>query len=335
LRKSNFLNLFSTLVDFLKPSAPLDPAIIDALDRISTLVDPMLKLAPDFEKQLAFPLQYALGYCDGLTAALPGPIDINRRSFSSDPFVHALFATADDIAQMLGRSQDIRDFLATPEGLDNEHFYALFAARRMQKKQLGMAQHGDIIQNDVPQLVVFFSSQTLVEPSADLETTQSKIRRRGIESLLHTFHDHVETLRNERNGLRADISVERAHHTTLRGTTPGREYEVGTRHLAELDARLREDTELLMPDQLIKALADFLQHPEPALHLQPVSITIDRLGVVHDEASDDINVNTLSFPELSGRDKRLYLAMLARFSRDEALEAVEMVRDQQHRFMLI
>ena len=329
------MSLFTTLVDFLKPSAPLDPAIINALDRISTLVDPMLKLAPGFEKHLAFPIQYALGYCDGLTAALPGPIDINRQSFATDPLVHALFATADDIAQMLGRSQEIRDFLAEPEGLANEYFYAMFAARRLQKKQLGMAQHGDVIQNDVPQLVVYFSSHTLVEPSSDLESTQAKIRTRGLESLLHTFHDHVETLRNERNGLRGDISVERAHHTVLHGKTPGQEYEVRTRHLAELDSHLREHTELLMPDQLIKALADFLNAPEPALHLEPVSITIDRLGVVHDEASDDINVHTLNFPELTGRDKRLYLAMLARFSRDEALEAVEMVRDQQHRFMLI
>lgn len=38
---------------------------------------------------------------------------------------------------------------------------------------------------------------------------------------------------------------------------------------------------------------------------------------------------------LSARDKRHYLVILARISRDEALEAVEMVRDQQHRFMLI
>jgi hypothetical protein len=329
------LSLFSSLADFFKPSAPLTPEIFAALDKISTLVDPLLKLAPGFEKQLAFPIQHALGYCDGLTAALPGPVDINRRSFSTDPLVHALFATADDIAQMLGRSQEIRDFLAEPESLNNEYFYALFAARRMQKKQLGMAQHGDVIQNDVPQMVVYFSSQTLVEPSVSLEAAQIKIRCRGLESLLHTFHDHVETLRNERNGLRADLSVERAHHRVLHGKTPGREYDVGTRHLAELDARLRKDTELLMPEQLIKALAEFLNTPEPALHLKDVSITIDRLGVIHDENSDDINVHTLNFPELTGRDKRLYLAMLARVNRDEALEAVEMVRDQQHRFMLI
>ena len=90
-----------------------------------------------------------------------------------------------------------------------------------------------------------------------------------------------------------------------------------------------------MPEQLLEALAEFLAAPEPALHLSPVSITVDRLGIVRDQASDDVNVHTLNFPELTARDKRQHLAMLARISRDEALEAVEMVRDQQHRFMLI
>ena len=84
---------------------------------------------------------------------------------------------------------------------------------------------------------------------------------------------------------------------------------------------------------LVDALAEYLQSPEPALHLTPVSITIDRLGVVRDDLTQD--AHTLNFPELTARDRRLHLAMLAKISRDEALEAVEMVRDQQHRFMLI
>ena len=329
------MSLISAVVDFLKPNAPIDPALAQALDRVAELVDPVLRMAPNFEKKLAFPLQHALGYCDGLVAALPGPIEINRQAFANDPLVHALFATAEDIDQMLGRSQAVRDFLAEPCSWESDHFYALFAARREHKKQLGMEQQGDVIQNDVPQLVVYFSGQTLVEPCCQLGLTHDKLRCKALESLLHTFHNHVESLRLERQGLRSDVSIQRAHLSVLRGTTPGQEYAVGSRHLAELDARLHQSSESLMPEQLLEALAEFLAAPEPALHLSPVSITVDRLGIVRDQASDDINVHTLNFPELTARDKRQHLAMLARISRDEALEAVEMVRDQQHRFMLI
>jgi DNA-binding response OmpR family regulator len=329
------VSLFSTVADFLKPAPPPDPALHQALARVAELVDPLLKLAPGFERQLAGPLQHALGYCDGLVAALPGPVDINRQAFANDPLVHALFATADDIDQMLGRSQAVRDYLTEPCSWDSDYFYAMFAARRQQKKQLGMARQGDLIRNDVPQLVLYFSGQTLIEPNCQLDATRHGLRCKALESLLHTFRTHVEALRHEREGLRADLSVERAHLTVLRGSSGGREYEVSTRHLAELSNRLRHSAESLQPEHLLGALADYLQAPEPALHLTPVSITVDRLGVVREQADHELDAQTLNFPELTARDRRLHLAMLARISRDEAIEAVEMVRDQQHRFMLI
>ena len=329
------MSLFSTVTDFLKPAPPLAPALSKALDRVAELVEPMLKMAPHFEKRLTTPVQHALGYCDGLVDALPGPIDINRQAFANDPLVHALFATADDIDQMLGRSQAVRDFLAEPCSWESDHFYAMFAARRQQKKQLGMVQHGELIQNDVPQLVLYFSGQTLVEPACQLEITHQKLRCKAFESLLHTFRHHVEALRLERQGLRADVSSQRTELLVAHHMTPGREYEMATRHLAELDASLRQTSASLMPDQLIEALASFLSAPEPALSLAPFSITVDRLGIVRDQSGDDFNVHTLSFSELTARDQRQHLAMLARISRTEACAAVEMVRDQQHRFMLI
>lgn len=329
------MSLFSAVSDFLKPTPPLSPAVEKALLRVGELVSPQLKSASGFEQKLAGPIEYALGYCDGLISALPGPIDVNRRSFSNDPLVHALFATAHDIDQMLGRSQAVRDYLAEPACWESEYFYALFAARRMQKKQLGMSVQGSVVQSDVPQIVIYFSDQTLIQPNCSLETTLQHLRANALDSLLKTFHDHVEALRAEREGLRADLSVERAHLTVLRGKTPGNEHAVHTRHLEELDQRLRQSAESLMPDQLVEALAEFLHAPESSLALTPVTITVHRLGIVSDNGSDDANVHTLDFPELSARDKRHYLVILARISRDEALEAVEMVRDQQHRFMLI
>ena len=102
----------------------------------------------------------------------------------------------------------------------------------------------------------------------------------------------------------------------LRGKTPGHEQAVHTRHLEELDQRLRQSAESLMPDQLVEALAEFLHAPESSLALTPVSITVDRLGIVSDSGSNDANVHTLDFPELNARDKRHYLVILARISRD-------------------
>ncbi len=329
------MSLFSALADFLKPAPPPDPAVLTALDRVVEMLGPQLRLASHFEKRLAPAVQNALTYCDGLVAALPGPVDISRQAFAADPLVHALFATADDIDQMLGRSQAVRDFLAEPCAWEGDHFYAMFAARRQYRRQFGMAQQGDVIRNDVPQMLLYFSGQTLIEPSCRLEVTLHGLRCKAFESLLHTFGAHVEALRREREGLRTDASIEHAHLTILRGTSGGDEFAVTTRHLAELSDRLRDNAESLTPDHLTGALADYLQQPAAALRLSPVSLSVDRLGVVHDSANGNGDVQTINFPELTARDRRLHLAMLARISRDEALAAVNRVRDRQHRFMII
>ena len=329
------MSLISSIADFLKPTPTPTPKVRKALERVGEIVDPLLKSASGFERELAPPVEHVLGYCEGLIAALPGPIDINRQAFSGDPLVHALFATADDIDQMLGRSQAVRDFLAEPQCWESEYFYALFAARRQQKKQLGIGQQGDVLQGDVPQVVVYFCDQTLVEPHCNLEVTLENLRCRGLESLLHTFHDHVETLRSERDGLRADVSMERAQLTVLRNKSPSPEFETHTRHLMELDTQLSKMATSLMPDQLLAALADYLREPEISLGLSPVSITVDRLGVVSEQPGDNFNLHTLKFSEIRGRDKRSYMAMLARIRRDEAQAAVDLVQDQRHRYMII
>ena len=329
------MSLISSIADFLKPTPTPTPKVLKALDLVGEIVDPLLKSAPGFERHLTPPVEHVLGYCEGVVAGLPGPIDMDRQAFSANPLVHALFATADDIDQMLGRSQAIRDCLAEPQCWESEYFYALFAARRQEKKQLGIAQQGDMLQNDVPQVVMYFCDQTLVEPHCNLEITLENLRNRGLESLLHTFHDHVEALRSERDGLRADVSMERAHLTVLRGRSPGPEFTTHTRHLAELDGKLRETVKSLMPDQILPALAAYLREPEASLGLSPVSVTVDRLGVVSDQPGDDVNVHTLKFSEIRGRDKRNYMVMLARIRRDEAQAAVELVTDQRRRFIII
>ena len=329
------MNFFSHVVDFLKPSPPPEPVELAAMAHLTETVDPMLRSASHFEATLRQPLHTALAYCAGLVDALPGPIDISRQHFSSDPLVHALFATADDIEQMLGRSEAIRDYLERPESWDTPHFYALLAARREQKKTLGMAAQGEVIQNDVPQEVVYFCHHTLIEPSTTLKSTCEQLRFRALDSLLRTFQSHVQRLRDTREGLRAELGVERAHLATLSGRDHEDQYAQFTRASASLNEHLQQTANSLMPDPLLATLARFLSTPESLLTLKPVTVTIDRLGVISAPDDNDQSINTLTFPELTARDRRQHMVILARIDRSEARAAVEAVRHQQQRFMLI
>lgn len=322
------MSFFSAVADLLKPAPPPPARLQAALDRVIALAPPLLRAASNLERQLAPAVDHALGYCEGLVAALPGPVAIDRRAFGADPLVHALFATAADIDEMLGRSQAIRDVIDHPATWQGEHFHALLAARRQHKKQFGVARQGDVIRSDVVQEVLFFSDQTLVEPSGDLETTRQRLRERALDSLLHSFNAHVDTLRRERAGLRSDASIEHAQ-IALHGPDGA----LHTRHLAELDCRLRHNTEALMPEHLAVTLADFLRNPEAALSLKPVTVNVDRLGIVQPGAGD--GAQTLRFPELTSRDRRQHIAMLVTIPCRDALAAVDQARDRQHRYMII
>jgi hypothetical protein len=90
-----------------------------------------------------------------------------------------------------------------------------------------------------------------------------------------------------------------------------------------------------MPENLVDVLADFLRHPETALSLTPVSICIDRMGIVQDGSKIGVDAQTIVFPELSSRDRRQHLATLVRISRDEALNAVNKSRERQKRYIII
>ena len=325
------MSFFSVLNDLLHPAPPPSEAVLRALGRIGELVDPLLPTLGAFEKTLAGPVAHVLGYCDGLVAALPGPMEITRTSFANDPLVHALFATASDIEQMIGRSQAIRDFLHEPRCWESEHFYAMLAARRQEKHQLGIAEEGGVMHSEVPQTVLYFSDHTLIEPSCQLEETLRGLRCKAFESLLHTFRSHVDALRASRDELRADVAEQRSHLFAPQAHPA----EAATRHFAELSEALRTQAESLMPEQVLQALADYLMHPETALRLTPVSLSVDRLGVIQHAADPLSGAQTITFPELTARDRRLHLGMLVRIERTEALAAVEAVSDQQHRYMII
>mgnify|MGYP001418011694 CR=1 FL=1 len=58
-------------------------------------------------------------------------------------------------------------------------------------------------------------------------------------------------------------------------------------------------------------------------------------GEIHGRVGSLLEVGTGFHPELSGRDQRRHLVMLARIDREEAQQAVDSVLDQQRRFLVI
>ena len=312
-----------------------DAAVRRALARVGELVEPQLMAVRGFERLLAAPVETALTYCNCLVDALPGPVAIERRAFATDPLIHALFATGNDIDQMLGKSQAVRDFLDDVDHFDVGQFYALFAARRVEKRQLGVEVHGETVQTEVPQTVLYFADHTLTEPAASLAAARERLRLATFDSLLKTFRAHLDELRTEREGVRSHLAAERGHLTVLRGKGSGDELLVQTRRIDALDTQLREVAESLLPDAVLRALAAFLGAPEASLSLEPCSVKVDRMGILAGADEGAADFDTLDFPELISRDRRRFLVTLARVDCEEARRAVKEAADRQRRYVVI
>jgi hypothetical protein len=90
----------------------------------------------------------------------------------------------------------------------------------------------------------------------------------------------------------------------------------------------------LPPENLLDAYAEWLAAPEQRLYLKPTEVTVDRMGVISPTAAAGVGYSTLNFPELVARDRRQWIVLVARISRQDAQDALAR-QEQANRYLLI
>ena len=79
----------------------------------------------------------------------------------------------------------------------------------------------------------------------------------------------------------------------------------------------REAIASLAPERLLDAYAEWLAAAESRVYLKPGEVTVDRMGVIKEAATDERDA-TLRLPELVGRDRRQWTVLLVRVRREDA-----------------
>jgi hypothetical protein len=281
-------------------------------------------------------VSHALAYCQGLVAAVPGPVDLNPHAFASNPLIHALFATSSDIGSTFGKSRAVKEYLADPASVMAEDFYALLGMRRYEKKIMGMAIHGEMALADTPQTMLYFSDHTLHALSSDLDETRKQLRQDAFDGLAAGFAAQLANMRNERQALHNEWDMQRAMSIRDSKTASSASVlsDVHAQRRVELEEQMRLASSELSPARVLDALSGWLAAPETHLRLDQTTVSVDRMGVMVNAASTDPQVCTLNFPELIGRDRRHWIVLIVRIPRSVAVHAVE----QQHeasRYLII
>jgi hypothetical protein len=314
------------LFDWLKAPPPLDPPTQAGIEHAVATVEPLIRQVGGYERKLAPAVHRALDYCHDIAGRIPGPYEISRAAFAADPMVHALFGSADDIETMLARSQCVRDHLVEIS-LGSGQCCALLGMRHREKAGFGVELSGEIVRTDAPQKTLYFTDHTLAEPSPDPDAARERLRQALFDGLVKSFAAHVADVRAEHADIYQAQAIESARARGQGGP------ESHTRRLDELRARLQAKADALQPGELLNTLASCLADPEPYLSLEPVKVSVDRAGIITGVGREGEG-ETLHFTELTSRDQRRWVVILARIEREEARRALERI-EAARRYIVI
>ncbi len=328
------MGLLARLAGWLRPD-PLPEAAADAIETLIDAVDPRLRLVPGYRQQLAPAMTHALAYIDALLARIPGPLECSREAWGSDPRVHALFGSADELELAFSLDRGLRVWFAVPPGSLADAAYVLLARRRCEREVFGVALEGGVMRRDVPQVTVGFEGFYLLEPAADAEAVRTGLRWRLLQGYAARALERIQAVqaRHEALGLERSrlLAKRKALEVARRGLDFGEDSEA---RLAAVAASLadteRQQRELVAEQALeryLEQLAGILAGAgaDGVQQLAAVSLRIDRLGVRQD--APDVEADTLEFADFTARDGAVWTVLLVRYPR-AAMLAPERVQRQ-------
>ena len=157
--------------------------VADMTELVVETVDPRIRLQSRYAGKLEDCVRKTISHLRAMAREPLEPLLLTRASWSDDPRLNAFFASADDVPAFLGRSKELRELFREPSNRESGEAFALLAMKREERTVLGVQQHGDTVQHDVPQATVSFSGHRLFAPSATVDATRLEVGRRIIRRL--------------------------------------------------------------------------------------------------------------------------------------------------------
>lgn len=273
------------------------PELRPAIERAVNGVEPLLKQTSGYPESYQKSVATAWEYARSLAASVPGPVVLNRESYAKDAFVHALFPSVDFVMDAFCTSRAMQDYYR--EFPDTDELYALMGMRRVEKTISGMALSNEVIQRDVLQKAVYFTSHTIENPAASEKQAREKVALSFFDSLVSRVKRRVETRKQEHRSQLQEKSLLINHLRAADAQTrPALEKELST-----LIDSMQSDAGL--PD-LNNYLEDFeavLLNPEQHLKIIQIPIMLDSMGIRH-EGVETNPTEAVLFNELIDFDRR-------------------------------
>jgi hypothetical protein len=307
--------------------ARVDARVTDALARIIRL-DPQLRLVEKYEARMGVVLATCIGYVESLVMALPEPRGASAQAWSSDPFIHAFFATPGDVASVLSRSAELR--ACFEQNPDLAHVHAVLSMAMYERRVLGVAWVGEHARPDVAQTTVSFNDHRIRICARTDGELREEIVLRAVDQLVLNGMQGVANDASKREVLEEERALLKARLQLLERQGAGMRAMIGSDEapdvgeVARLQARIEENSQNLaslglpmdLLDRKFEHVRVVLAALEAHLHVEVKRLRLDRMNVVMEPTStqpgDEIEFRLARIPGSSPETRTFSLVRVAR-----------------------
>ncbi|MBV5272896.1 MAG: hypothetical protein JZU52_04390 [Lamprocystis purpurea] len=312
-----------------------------AVDRVIDGTDPRLRAVPHYQRILARPVESALEYIAANADIFPPAITFDRRRFSADPRLRAMFVGPNHLLEVLSSSPEVRGYLKENRSTTPPELFAALRVERTEKRVFGMALDGGRVLRDVPQTMVNFHNHRVAFPATSEAETLLQVQARAFDYLIEVAKTHLDAMRARREQL------ERQYRQLCLGRSPvpGRAGRgaaglsagiirsphdpADARRLQSVEAELGRLRALAgtLGEQLA-LVANIVREPHGYLRFERVGMTLDRMNTKVSKnlrkSADDMTFNDI----LIDGQRRITLELI-RFPSGELLPPTDLVANAE------
>ena len=300
-----------------------------AIDKAITLVNPRLRLLPDYQERLTPAIRTTIDYLRAALTDLPPTLRLSPAEWTNEPLWRVFFAAADDISRVLTYSKGLKTLFAKYPAVNEACF--ILGMNVSDQRVEGMALNGEVMQRNETRRMLGFSRHV----ARICGQNEAEVRRLlGSQSFEYLVSQAIARLGDERSGrqgLEDSRALIRARLRLLQQQGPGLGSMLENAPEKQ-DEQQRLEAELLdnerqlealgssqeLMDEEIDVLVDVLSHPEAWLGFSQEQLRLDTMNVVLEEDNGAVAFDVkFSRAHLLGEPNRERAFVLASIRRDE------------------
>ena len=287
------MGLFGSLFDRLRgaPESADEPLLKEALARAVEVVDPKLKLLPDYSDRLRPALMATIAHLRKVLTGIGTPHEATAEGWSSDPVMRAVFPAPADVARIVSRSREVQKYFRTNPGANE--IYGLLGMAFEEKRVLAPALQDGEIRQDVMRTQLSFNDHRIAMVGPDLDALRRALAHAMFNQVLLNTVAQLAAQEKQRKDLGVARSLLQARLRMLKGneTTISAAFDESApadpaAEIHELEAQLARTSGAMGDlgggvdalDKELELLSRMLMHTGEVLELSQRRLRVDQFN---------------------------------------------------------